>query len=72
MLSLEQLLAFEGWRILVVGAVGAFVLGGAVSLILLVFRIRGRKDAIPFGPYLVVAAYIAIVAGDSIADWYAG
>lgn len=69
---LGAFLAFEGWRILVVGAVGAFVLGGAVSLILLVFRIRGRKDAIPFGPYLVVAAYIAIVAGDSIADWYAG
>lgn len=64
--------AYEGWSILVVAAVGSFVLGGAVSLVLLVLRIKGRKDAIPFGPYLVAGAYLALAAGEPIADWYGG
>jgi len=35
-----------------------------------VFRIRSRKDSIPFGPYLVAGAYLAIVWAGTIADWY--
>ena len=62
--------AYQGWPPLVVAVLGAFVLGGAVSILLLVFRIKGRKDTIPFGPYLVAAAYIAIAAGTEIADRY--
>ena len=65
-------LAYEGWAILIVGSVGAFVLGGAMSVVLLALRIKGRKDAIPFGPYLVLGAYVALVVGDAIADWYTG
>jgi leader peptidase (prepilin peptidase)/N-methyltransferase len=65
-------LAYESWAVFVVGVVGAFVLGGAVSLVLLVFRIKGRKDAIPFGPYLVAGTYLALAAGEAIADWYRG
>ncbi len=69
---LGAFLAFEGWSILVVGIVGAFLLGGAVSLVLLLFRLKGRKDAIPFGPYLVLGAYVALSAGERLADWYTG
>lgn len=69
---LGAFLAFEGWSILVVGSVGAFVLGGVVSILLLAFRIKGRKDSIPFGPFLVLGAYIALAAGQAIADWYGG
>ena len=69
---LGAFLAFEGWSILVVGAVSAFILGGAVSLVLLVFRLKGRKDAIPFGPYLVLGSYVALAAGERLADWYTG
>lgn len=69
---LGALLAYRGWDVLVVGAVAAFVLGGVVSIVLLVLRVKGRKDAIPFGPYLVVGAYVAIAAGKELADWYVG
>lgn len=69
---LGAFLAYEGWDVLFVGAAVAFVLGGVVSLVLLVTRIKSRRDAIPFGPYLVVGAYVAVVAGAEIADWYAG
>lgn len=55
-----------------VAAFLAFLGGGLISILLLAFRIRGRKDAIPFGPYLVLGAYVVLVAGDSILDWYLG
>lgn len=55
-----------------VAAFLAFVGGGVLSLLLLVFRIKGRKDAIPFGPYLIVGAYIAVALGGGIVDWYLG
>ncbi len=71
-LLLGSFLAYQSTNVLWVGAVGAFLLGGVVSLLLLVTRIKSRKDAIPFGPYLVVAAYVAIAAGEEIADWYLG
>ena len=62
--------AYRGWGILAVGFLLAFLLGGLVSIILLVTRIRGRKDAIPFGPYLVAGSYLALAFGDAIVDWY--
>lgn len=48
----------------------AFIAGGLISILLLAFRIRGRKDAIPFGPYLVLASYVVIIAGPEIVDFY--
>ncbi len=55
-----------------VAAFLAFLGGGVISILLLVFRIRGRKDAIPFGPYLVLGAYVVLVAGNALLDWYLG
>lgn len=62
--------AYRGWGILAVGFLLAFLLGGLVSIILLATRVRGRKDAIPFGPYLIAGAYLALAFGDAIVDWY--
>ncbi len=44
-----------------VGLMIAFILGGAVSLILLLARVVGRKDYIPFGPFLAAGALIAMI-----------
>lgn len=62
--------AYQSWETLIVAMFAAFLLGGLVSAILLVFRIRSRKDSIPFGPYLVAGAYLAIVWAGTIASWY--
>lgn len=67
---LGMYLAYQSWGTLVVGGVGAFLLGGVVGLLLIIFRIRGRKDKIPFGPYLVAGAYLALAFGPEIVDWY--
>jgi leader peptidase (prepilin peptidase)/N-methyltransferase len=31
---------------------------------------RGRKTAIPFGPYLALGGLVGLFAGDAIVDWY--
>jgi leader peptidase (prepilin peptidase)/N-methyltransferase len=64
--------AYQSWDTLIVAIFAAFLLGGIVSLFLVLTKIRGRKDAIPFGPYLVVGAYLAIAWGGTIASWYLG
>jgi leader peptidase (prepilin peptidase)/N-methyltransferase len=35
-------------------------LGAISSVLLLIFRIRGRKEAIPFGPFLALGAVLAV------------
>jgi leader peptidase (prepilin peptidase)/N-methyltransferase len=45
--------------------------GGVVAIALIAVRLRGRKDAMPFGPFLSVAGIaVLLVGGDSIAAWY--
>jgi leader peptidase (prepilin peptidase)/N-methyltransferase len=63
---------YRSWETLIVAVFAAFLLGGVVSLIIIVFRIKDRKDSIPFGPYLVGGAYLAIAWAGTIAAWYLG
>lgn len=64
--------AYLSWGQLAVALILPFIVGGVVSIFLLVTRIRGRKDAIPFGPYMVAGAYLATFYGQQIIDWYLG
>jgi prepilin signal peptidase PulO-like enzyme (type II secretory pathway) len=57
--------------VLVAGG-GAFILGGLLSVILILTRTANRKDLIPFGPFMTTAAIIATVWGPTIATWYRG
>lgn len=61
---------YLGWGHVVVAGVGSFLVGGALSVLLVVTRIRSRKDYIPFGPWMVIAAYIAVWWGGAILEWY--
>ena len=63
-------LAFRGWEHLLVGIFLAFFIGGLIAIALLLTRKKGRKDAVPFGPSLVLGAWIAIAYGLEIAEWY--
>ena len=56
-------LGFSGWAALAVGAFGAFVLGGVISLILLATKRIGRKGGIPFGPWMIAGAWVGLVFG---------
>jgi leader peptidase (prepilin peptidase) / N-methyltransferase len=63
-------LGYLGWGNVVVGIFGAFLLGGVVAILLVVTRLRRRKDHIPFGPYLAVAALAAALFGDTLVEGY--
>jgi len=67
---LGAFLGFSGWAALVVGAFGAFVLGGVVSIVLLVLKRVSRKGGIPFGPWMIAGSWVGLVLGASIAASY--
>jgi leader peptidase (prepilin peptidase)/N-methyltransferase len=50
----------------------SFVTGAIISLILLTLKIKSRKDEIPFGPFISLAALIYIFYGLEIINWYIG
>lgn len=59
-----------GWGQLAVGAGAAFALGGLFSIILLITRRAGRKSGIPFGPWMLLGAWVGVFAGQAIAGSY--
>ncbi|RLK49697.1 prepilin peptidase [Microbacterium telephonicum] len=65
-------LGFVGWGALIVGAFAAFLIGGVVGIVMMLTRRATRKTAIPFGPFMVVGAWLGIVIGEPIARWYTG
>lgn len=64
--------AHVAWGTLFVAVFAAFLIGGLVSVGLLVAGRVGRKDTIPFGPSLVLGSWVAVVYGERIMDWYLG
>ena len=62
-------LGWVGFGSLVVGAFAGFLLGGIGSILLLT-RGAGRKTAVPFGPYMLAGALLAIVAGQALSGAY--
>jgi len=71
-LSLGSVMAWTGWGALVVGGFGAFLLGAVWGVGAIVVGRAGRKSALPFGPFMIVAAVAAVVWGMPLAQWYAG
>jgi leader peptidase (prepilin peptidase)/N-methyltransferase len=63
-------LGWLGWGNLIVGAFAAFLLGGLFSIGLLIFRKANRKTTIPFGPWMLLGAWIGILFGTNIATGY--
>ncbi|MCL0095485.1 prepilin peptidase [Dehalococcoidia bacterium] len=48
------------------------LISGAVAIPLLALRLRSRKEAIPFGPFLSLGAFIALLWGQELITWYLG
>ena len=46
------------------------VLGGVISLLLLITRLVSRRDALPYGQYLAIGGIITLIWGVQIFDWY--
>lgn len=53
-----------------VGLGASFILGGLPAAVLMVLGKLKRKTAIPFGPLLILGAWIAVLAGHAIVSTY--
>ena len=61
-----------GFPLIFVSILGAIIVGGILAAILLVAGIKKRGEAIPFGPFLSLAAIITLLFGNDILSWYLG
>ncbi|ADL08655.1 prepilin peptidase [Thermosediminibacter oceani] len=61
---------FIGWPLAALALFLAVITGGLVAAVLLLFRLKGPKDAIPFGPFIAAGTLAAALWGSHIIDWY--
>lgn len=64
--------AFLGWKLVLVAALLAVLSGGVVAIVLLALRSKGRKDAVPFGPFLALGGAVSLFWGVPLLEWYLG
>lgn len=62
--------AFLGWKLALMTIVVGSMLGAVVGILLILFRLKGRTDYIPFGPYLSLGAILSLMYGDHILRLY--
>ena len=65
-----MMLGWLGLGFVVLALFLAFLLASVVGIALMVTRIRGRKDAVPFGPFMAAGAVVAALWGRAILDAY--
>jgi len=61
---------FLGWPLAALALFLAIVSGGLAAAIFLLLGIKGRKDPVPFAPFIAAGTLIAILWGAYIIGWY--
>lgn len=64
--------SFIGVKLTLLSIFLGSLFGAVVGGILILARLKTRKDYIPFGPYLSLGALTAFFFGEKILDWYFG
>jgi leader peptidase (prepilin peptidase)/N-methyltransferase len=64
--------AFLGWKLVLLAILLGVFAGGAVAVVLLATGSRGRKDPVPFGPFLALGAVLSLLWGNGLLGWYLG
>ncbi|SHL16887.1 prepilin peptidase [Phytopseudomonas punonensis] len=67
---LAMLGAWGGWQILPLTILLSSVVGAVLGVIMLRLRAASTSTPIPFGPYLAIAGFIALMWGKQITDGY--
>jgi leader peptidase (prepilin peptidase)/N-methyltransferase len=62
--------AFTGWKSILLTTFAASLLGSAVGIFLMIFKGKGRKTKIPFGPFLATGAIITLFYGEELLALY--
>jgi leader peptidase (prepilin peptidase)/N-methyltransferase len=62
--------ALMGWKsVILTTFLGSFA-GAIVGIFLMIFKGKGRKTKIPFGPFLALGVLITLFFGQEILQWY--
>lgn len=61
---------FLGWPHGLAAVFLGCLLAGLAGLVLLLTRVKGRKDAIPLGPFLCAGTLLTFFYGKEILNWY--
>jgi leader peptidase (prepilin peptidase)/N-methyltransferase len=69
---LAALGAWLGWQALPLIVLLSSLVGAVIGIGLIFLRRQGRETPMPFGPYLAIAGWIALLWGDDIMSRYLG
>ncbi len=61
---------FLGFKGIIVTLFLSIILGGIVSLIIIIFKLKDKKSEIAFGPYLAIATIVSCLYGNSLLELY--
>lgn len=59
-----------GWHLTLLTLFLSFIIGGVGGILLLIFKLKGRKDFIPFGPFIAFGAFLSLLYGYQLLTWY--
>lgn len=62
--------AYLTWGTFLVGAFMGFLLGAVAGVLLMAGGKAGRKTAVPFGPFMILGAWTAILGAGNLGDYY--
>ncbi|HMK56775.1 MAG TPA: prepilin peptidase [Dissulfurispiraceae bacterium] len=62
--------SFLGWKGVFLTTLLGSLLGSLIGIALIVFKGKGRKTKVPFGPFLALGSLVALFFGRIILDWY--
>jgi len=62
--------AWLGWDVWAAGLLFGFFLGGFFGIGIMLVKKGGRKTAVPFGPFMLIGALLAILVGQEVVDGY--
>jgi len=61
-----------GFPLVFLAIIMGAILGGIVAVALVIAKKRKRRQTIPFGPFLALAAMVTLLWGSNILSWYLG
>ena len=64
--------AFLGWKVLLLSLFLSAFGGGVLAAVLMSVGARGRKDPLPFGPFLAAGGAVGLLWGERMVAWYLG
>ncbi len=61
-----------GFPLILIALIMGAILGAIVAIALIIIKKKSRKEMIPFGPFLSLAAMVTLLWGSQILNWYLG